>query len=339
MSRLSRVAFSFVLVGALLPQIGRAELRAEGPDQAQANAATPQDASYAEGSKAMDEQRWSNAVTAFDRVAAAKGPLADSSLYWKAYSLDKLGRKDESRAACDELMKQQPASPWNRECVVLRTRSTIDVKGLTDLALNQAAMSMDMAKMKLDAGKVKLDGAAKVWLDPGGIPRMFEVSKGPASEDDIKLLALNSLMRQDPAKAMPMLRDFLKSDKPVGMREQALLVLSRSKDPQAQVLLTEIATAKGNPKPDPEVQRAAVQYLSLSRGKDAGPTLVEVYRGSTDAGVKRAAVNGLYQTRDAARLVELARGEKDLNMKRDIVSQLSLMDDKVATDYMLELLK
>ena len=333
MNRLSRVVLSFLLVGALLPQVGRAEVKIDEPEQAQSNAAPPQDSSYTEGTKAMDEQRWSDAVTAFDRVAAAKGQLADASLYWKAYSLDKLGRKDESRATCDGLMKQQPASPWNRECLVLRTRSTVDVKKAIELG----QQAQQMAELKMDMKGMKFE--VPVFTPSVGDGYFFTTPKGPASEDDIKLLALNSLMRQDPAKAMPMLRDFLKSDKPVGMREQALLVLSRSKDPQAQVLLTEIATAKGNPKPDPEVQRAAVQYLSLSRGKDAGPTLVEVYRGSTDAAVKRAAVNGLYLTHDAPRLVELARGEKDLNMKRDIVSQLSLMDDKVATDYMLELLK
>jgi hypothetical protein len=37
--------------------------------------------------------------------------------------------------------------------------------------------------------------------------------------------------------------------------------------------------------------------------------------------------------------VELARGEKDLNLKRQIVSQLAVMKDPAATDYMLELLK
>jgi hypothetical protein len=330
MSRISRVVLSLLLVGAFLPQIARAELRTDEPDQAPSNTTTPQDAQYAEGTKAMDEQRWSDAVAAFDRAAAAKGQLVDASLYWKAYSLDKLSRKDESRATCDGLMKLQPSSPWNRECLVLRARSTVDGTVLANLALNKAEMKTDMKGMKLEF-------APAVTPFEGGDFRLY--AKGPASEDDIKLLALNSLMRQDPAKAMPLLRDFLKSDKPVGLREQALFVLSRSKDPQAQVLLTEIATAKGNPKPDPEIQRAAVQSLSLSRGKDAGPTLVEAYRGATDAGVKRAAINGLFLTHDAARLVDLARGEKDLSMKRDIVSQLSLMDDKVATDYMLELLK
>jgi hypothetical protein len=36
--------------------------------------------------------------------------------------------------------------------------------------------------------------------------------------------------------------------------------------------------------------------------------------------------------------VDLARGETDPNMKKAIVSQLSLMHSKEATDYMMELL-
>ena len=105
--------------------------------------------------------------------------------------------------------------------------------------------------------------------------------------------------------------------------------------PGDELMITEIAKTNH----DPELQRAAIQMLALNRGKDSGATLVEIYRASSDAGVKRAAVNGLYLARDAARLVELARAEKDLNQKREIVSQLALMKDPVATDYMLELLK
>ena len=81
----------------------------------------------------MDEQRWSDAVTAFDRVAAAKGHLSDAGLYWKAYSLDKLGKTDEARATCDGLSKQQPTSPWNRECLVLQTRSMLDLTKLNSI--------------------------------------------------------------------------------------------------------------------------------------------------------------------------------------------------------------
>jgi hypothetical protein len=38
-------------------------------------------------------------------------------------------------------------------------------------------------------------------------------------------------------------------------------------------------------------------------------------------------------------MVEMAKSEKDLELKRTIVSQLALMNDKAATDYMIELLK
>jgi hypothetical protein len=47
----------------------------------------------------------------------------------------------------------------------------------------------------------------------------------------------------------------------------------------------------------------------------------------------------LFITQDAPHLVELARSEKDMELKRTIVSQLAIMHDKAATDYMMELLK
>jgi hypothetical protein len=47
----------------------------------------------------------------------------------------------------------------------------------------------------------------------------------------------------------------------------------------------------------------------------------------------------MFITQDAPRMVDMARGEKDLELKRTIVSQLALMNDKAATDYMVELLK
>jgi hypothetical protein len=323
MKRVVHILLASVFVGATLSPLARAAQN-DQPAEAQSSAsATQEETAYADGEKAMNEQRWSDAVTAFDRAATVKGKRTDASLYWEAYSLDKLGRKDESRAKCDSLSKQQPSSTWNRECRILRTRTEVNVQQLTELARQSAKMNGDMAPQYVQLGQMY------------GDLNEFYSPKRPATEDDIKILALNALMRQDPAKALPLLRDLLKSDKPIAMRKQALFVLSRSKDPAAQTLLIEAAKSKG----DPDLQREAIEMLALNRGKDAGPTLVEVYRGSTDQQVKKACINGLFLAHDAPHLVDLARGEKDLNMKRDIVSQLALMKDQAATDYMLELLK
>jgi HEAT repeat protein len=329
MNRKSLLLLTF-FVGASLSPLARAAMQTEVAAAALpevSGASSQEDALYAQGTKAMDEQRWSDAVTAFDGVAAAKGKRADAGLYWKAYSLDKLGRKDEARAVCDSLHKEQPSSSWNRECIVLRARSQVDPAALRDLARQTAQLNVDVGDLNVKMSEDWGDGPRAFYFDSKG--------KHATTEDDIKLLAVNALMRQDPAKALPILRDMVHSNQSIEFRRQALFVLSRSKDPQAQTIMTEIATTKG----DPELQREAIQMLAINRGKDAGPTLVEIYRGATDAGVKRAAVNGLFLSHDAPHLVELARGEKDLNLKRDIVSQLALMKDPAATDYMLELLK
>ena len=89
----------------------------------------------------------------------------------------------------------------------------------------------------------------------------------------------------------------------------------------------------------PELQLQAIQSSGIYHGKPADDSLAEAYRGTTDAKVKRAVISAYFVGNDDAHLVELARQEKDLEMKRRIVSQLSLMKGKAANDYMLELLK
>ncbi len=335
MNQPTRILFLAACFMGTLAPVARATVptvQTDPPTETQSASAQGEEL-YAQGNRAMNEQRWSDAVTAFDRAANAKGKHEDASLYWKAYSLNKLGRKDEARATCEVLRKEQPSSTWNKECVVLRAGAVTDTTTLIALSKLDALQGVDWPKFKVAVDPGDFQAFSEVY--GGGKGVYIRKSDRATTEDDIKILALNSLMQQDSAKALPLLREFLKSDKPVELRRQALFVLSRSKDPQAQTILTEVATNKSNP----EMQRAAIQILSLNRGKDAGPTLVEVYRGATDAAVKRACINGLFLAHDAPRMVDLARGEKDLNLKRDIVSQLSLMHDQAATDYMLELLK
>ena len=53
---------------------------------------------------------------------------------------------------------------------------------------------------------------------------------------------------------------------------------------------------------------------------------------------KKAAVEALFLARDAHDLVALAKAEKDPGLKQKIVQQLSIMHDKEATAYMIEIL-
>ena len=68
------------------------------------------------------------------------------------------------------------------------------------------------------------------------------------------------------------------------------------------------------------------------------PVLVETYQKNSDAETKRAAAQSLFLANDAPDLVTLARGEKDMEMKKYLVQQLSLMHNQEATKYMMEIL-
>ena len=279
------------------------------------SAAANDNSPYAVGTRAMNEQRWQDAIHAFDKVIAAKEKRSDAALYWKAYSLNKLGRHSDAAAICNTLRAQYPDSSWNKDCDVLSIGNNININLDDNIA-------QDM----------NIHVHPDVHIDPIVIPNInVDIKNNP----DIKILALNSMLNQDPAKAIPVLRDILNGNQPIGVKKHAIFVLAQSKSPEAQAILHDAVTGKM----DPELQRQAITMMALFQGKRDNDTLAEIYRTTSDRQVKKSIISAFFLTQDAPHLVELARSEKDLDLKRSIVAQLSVMHDKAATDYMMELLK
>ncbi|WP_158944735.1 HEAT repeat domain-containing protein [Granulicella sp. S190] len=275
------------------------------------------DAAYTIGSKAMAEHRWPDAVASFDKVINAKGKRVDSALYWKAYSLNRLGKPQLVAATCDQLKAEATNSPWNNDCSALTVTVHVDTQALAESMSDLNAQMKDLG----DSTHVVTDGGDS------------HLARG--SDEDLKMLALNSLLNHDPAKAIPLLRGVLNGNGSPDMKKHALFVLAQSKSPEAESILHDVVTGKL----DPQLQREAIQSMAIFQGKRANDTLVEVYKAAGDVKIKRSVISALFITQDAQRMVELARSEKDLELKRSIVSQLALINDKAATDYMMELLK
>lgn len=286
---------------------------------------TPSDdeSSYTAGTHAMNEHRWADAVASFDRVVDQKGKKADAALYWKAYSLNKLGNGPLALATCYQLRSHYSTSQWNKDCSAM----TIDLRAEGRLPSLPPMPPMPPAMPGRPAGP-NLNFNFDFDSDGGG-------SEGRGSDADLKILALNSLLNRDPAQAIPMLRGILSGDQPPGVKKHAIFVLAQSKSPEAQAMLHDIVMGKLSP----DLQRQAIQMTAIFQGKRANDGLAEVYRTTSDPQIKKAIISAFFISQDAPRMVELARSEKDLDRKRSIVSQLALMPDKAATDYMMELLK
>jgi hypothetical protein len=278
------------------------------------------DDAYTVGTRAMDEHRWPDAVSAFDKVISEKGKRVDAALYWKAYSLNMLGKTPLAIATCDQLHSQFADSPWNKDCSVISVDVRANARAMTD----QMRIDRDQVRTYVKVAPFRFDG------NGGG-----ESGVARGSDEDLKILALNSLMNRDPTTALPLLRGILSGNQPLSVKKHALFVLAQSKSPDAESILHDAALGKL----DPQLQGQAIQTMAVFQGKRANDTLAEVYRTTTDPKIKKSIISAMFITKDAPRMVEMARNEKDLELKRTIVSQLALMNDKAATDYMMELLK
>jgi HEAT repeat protein len=201
------------------------------------------------------------------------------------------------------------------------------------LALSQEALRtiQEMAKQFATSPWVKDAKALELEIrQAAGQP----ISADLQNDEELKLLALRGVMQTDPDKGLPIIEKMLAGGAAPRVRDRALFVLSQSRSPKARDIM--VATAKNNA--NPELQLRAIRYLGFM-GNDDRDLLPGIYRTSSDASVKKAVANTLFMQRNAKSLVDLARGEKDPQMKKEIVSKLSVMKAPEATDYLLELLK
>jgi HEAT repeat protein len=91
---------------------------------------------------------------------------------------------------------------------------------------------------------------------------------------------------------------------------------------------------------DVELRRTAVRNLAIMGSKRSGDALLEIYNSDKAPEIRQAVITGLFQQDNANALIDLARKEQDVAMKKDIVQKLSLMskNNPAVMQYMMELL-
>lgn len=284
--------------------------------------AAGEDPTYLAGKKALDEQRWRDAIREFDKIIDTRSNRADGAYYWKAYALNKMHHGPEANSVCAVLHAKYPKSDWNNDCTALNIEAMgpIRVFNASDKPNNGTTM------VRISPGETYT-----VVREPWG---GYDGDRSSDPEADMKLLALNSLLRDNPDRALPQLRSLLSGNSSLALKKHAILVLAQSKNPEAQKILDDAIRGKM----DPQLQREAILMSGIYH-RTSSPAMVDIYKTTNDPKVKHSVIQALFITRDAGKLVEIARSEKDLELKRQIVSQLAIMHDKAAQDYMLEILK
>lgn len=144
------------------------------------------------------------------------------------------------------------------------------------------------------------------------------VSPEQEADEDLKLLAINSLIHSEPERAVPLLEKILTGSGQPRLRERALFVLAQTNWPKGVEVLSKAARGGLNP----DLQMKALEYLG-ARSKENAPLLAEVYASSTDRNVKRAALDGLGNAKAEPELWKIYQSESAPELKKQIVESLA----------------
>jgi tetratricopeptide (TPR) repeat protein len=296
---------------------------------------------YDQARNMIERNQYEKALPTLDRIIESKGTRAEAAMYWKAYSLSKLARRNEALTAVADLQKQYPNSPWVN-----------DAKGL-EVELRQAAgqsVSPDMADdemrvlalrgvmqsnpetalpaiEKLLAGNssVRVKDRALFLLSQNQSARAREVIAGvatKASNPDLRMSAVRYLgMRSEP-ESLRLLNDIYNSTSDVDMKQS---IIRSFRAANARDRLLAIARSERNA----DLRAVAVQQLGAVRG---GNELEELYRAESDKEVKQRILQAIFVSNATDKLARIAREERDADLQRAAIRNLGATNRPEATE-------
>ena len=293
-----------------------------------------EDALYERGQRALDDHRWDEAVAHFTEAAARNGARADGALYWKAYALGKLGRRDEAMAVIAELRKAHASSRWLDDAKALelevrqasgqgaspesQTDEDLKLMALNGLVQSDPERALPLLeKLLQSAQSPKLKARTLFVLAQSDAPRARQlverVARGGAGNPDLQLKAISYLSaRGRKQENGQLLWDIYSSatDLPVKRALLHAFIASRDKDHLLQIARTE------------KTQSLRLDAISALGGSGAYPELAQLYAADASAEAKARILESLGGSRNTAMVLDLARAEKDAALRRTAVRSL-----------------
>jgi HEAT repeat protein len=232
---------------------------------------------YEQATELIYQGRYEKAIPTLVRLAELKGTRADAALYWKAYAQNRTGQRAEALSTIAELTKSYPASRYVKSAKAL---------------------------------EVEVRGAGGQTVTPES-----------QADEDLKILAIQSLQHRSPEQAVPLLEKVLSGTASPRVKANALYVLALSNSAGAREILKNVARGTSNP----ELQMRAIQYLGVHGGQESRAALAEVYAASSDVDIKKRILRSFMTSGDKARLLTAAQTEQNPELRSEAVRQLGVM--------------
>ena len=295
---------------------------------------------FDKGQAALDASQWDKALEIFAQVLEMHGPHADGALYWKAYALNKQGRREDALAAIATLEKSYGQSRWDNDAKAIE----VEIRQSIGVPVSPEAVSNEDLKLIAINGLMNSDPER-------AIPLLEKVLQGNQSPK-VKERALFVLAQSGSPKARAIISSIARGQGDHTLQKKALedLALFGGKDSKAELADiyassndTEVkksilrgfmisgekdrVLAAAKSEKNPELRHEAVRQLGVM---GAGNELWQLYQTESDEDVKREIIRALFVGSQAERLESLAQNEKNSDLRREAIRSLGLMGSRTS---------
>ncbi len=265
---------------------------------------TSLDSLYDRGQRDLENNSYDQALDAFNEVVTRGGAHADAALYWKAYTLNRLGRRDEATAALNELRTKFASSRWLDDAKALE----LEVKQSSGQRVSPESQSDDELKL------LALNGLSQ--SDPDRALPILEKLLKSAQSPKVKRNAIFVLASNSSPRAQQMLEQFARGAGNPDLQLQAILYIGRTgKQANRGQILTEIY----NSSQDQAVKRAVLSALVSAKDKDH---LIQIAKAERNPELKVEAIRYIGSSADQAEMWQFYQSETDPAVKMELLRLL-----------------
>ncbi|MDQ3805030.1 MAG: HEAT repeat domain-containing protein [Acidobacteriota bacterium] len=177
--------------------------------------------------------------------------------------------------------------------------------------------------------------------DPRGFAKLVELARSTAGDSELRRHAVRRLGDRRGEAAVDELFKIYEAERDTEVKQEVLRALGNHESPRARARITEVARARGG---DRELRRTAVRILvDDDEGRTAAAELlISLYDAETDAELKADILRALAETKQKSglrKLLDVARRDPDVELRKRAVSLLGESDDPEAAKFLEELLR
>ena len=303
---------------------------------------------YQDGTRALDSRDYDRAVQSFDHVIAAKSARAEGAYYWKAYALNKLGKRDEAVATLAELAKQCPQSRWLNDAKAL----TAEVRQATGQGVSPESQNDEDLKLYAINGLVNSDPER-------AIPLLEKLLAEAKTSPRLKERALFVLAQSRTDQARAIVTQYARNGSNPDLQLHAVEYLGTFRTKESQQVLSEIYSsvsdvnikrvvlrgymmsrdsehllAAARTESHPELRREAIDLLGSMQAPNE---MAQLYAAENAFEWKDRILKAMSRSQNAAKILEIARTDKDSRLRLTAVRSLGGMKKEVSADNLVAL--